>query len=66
VQLDQLEAQRFRGAGLGLAISRRLVELMGGRIGLESGSRGKGTLAWLTVPVAEAAPFRLPVAARSE
>jgi len=66
VQLDQLEAQRFRGAGLGLAISRRLVELMGGRIGLESGSQGKGTLAWLTVPVAEAAPFRLPVAARSE
>jgi len=53
VQLDQIESRKFRGAGLGLAISRRLVELMGGKIGLETGSSGCGTLAWLTVPVAE-------------
>jgi signal transduction histidine kinase len=66
VQLNQMEAQQFRGAGLGLAISRRLVELMGGRIGLESGSQGRGTLAWLTVPVAEAVRSTQPAAARLE
>jgi signal transduction histidine kinase len=53
VQLNEAAAQRFEGAGLGLAISRRLIELMGGRIGLESGREGRGTLAWLTIPVAE-------------
>jgi len=63
VQLNQLESRRFRGAGLGLAISRRLVELMGGRIGLEGGGQDRGTLAWLTVPLAEPVPSRRPVAA---
>lgn len=53
VQMDHAEARRFRGAGLGLAISRRLVELMGGKIGLEAGRHGQGTLAWLAVPVVE-------------
>jgi signal transduction histidine kinase len=60
VQLDQIDAQRFRGAGLGLAIARRLVELMGGQIGLESGRTGRGTIAWLTVPLAEASASRKP------
>jgi signal transduction histidine kinase len=36
-----------------LAISRRLVELMGGQIGIEQGSSGRGTLVWLTIPVAQ-------------
>ncbi len=65
VQLDQIEARRFRGAGLGLAISRRLVELMGGRIGLDSGRDGRGTLAWLTVPVAEMVASKETMAAAS-
>lgn len=64
VQFHQIEARRFRGAGLGLAISRRLVELMGGRIGLESGTHGQGTLAWLLVPLAETVSSRQPLAAR--
>jgi signal transduction histidine kinase len=63
VQLGQMESQRFRGAGLGLAISRRLVELMGGRIGLEGGREGQGTLAWLLVPIAEPAPAKRPTPA---
>ena len=64
VQLDHVEARKFRGAGLGLAISRRLVELMGGRIGLDTGSNGQGTSAWLTVPVAETLSSKEPVAVR--
>ena len=63
VQFDQIESRRFRGAGLGLAISRRLVELMGGRIGLEGGKEGQGTLAWLLVPIAETAPSKRPTPA---
>ena len=60
VQLNQMESQKFRGAGLGLAISRRLVELMGGRIGLEGGKQGRGTLVWIAVPMAEKAPANRP------
>jgi len=63
VQFHQIDARRFRGAGLGLAISRRLIELMGGRIGLESATNGQGTLAWLLVPLAETVSSRRSLAA---
>lgn len=38
------------GAGLGLHITKRLVEAQGGRLGLES-QVGRGTLAWIELPL---------------
>ena len=45
-------APQTEGVGLGLAIAKQMIERMGGRIGLESGRRGKGTVIWFTVPLA--------------
>jgi two-component system, sensor histidine kinase and response regulator len=54
-QVDNSTTRKYGGAGLGLAISKQLTELMGGQIGVES-QPGVGSAFWFMVPFATQPP----------
>ena len=53
-QGEEHTARRFGGTGLGLALCRRLVEAMQGRIGAERRTSG-GALFWVSLPLSHSA-----------
>ena len=51
-QVETNAKRKFGGTGLGLAVSKELIEGMGGRIWLDS-EAGKGTTFFFTIPKSE-------------
>jgi signal transduction histidine kinase len=50
-QADGTTRRRFGGTGLGLTISKQLVEIMGGRIGMLNNETSPGATFWFELPL---------------
>jgi PAS domain S-box-containing protein len=50
VQVDGSLARKYEGAGLGLMLTRRLAELHGGRVSMESAGAGQGSRFTISLP----------------
>ncbi|MFH1661379.1 MAG: EAL domain-containing protein [Pseudomonadota bacterium] len=55
-QADTSTTRRYGGSGLGLSISKQIVQLLGGEIGVDS-PPGQGSLFWFTCPYTVGVPI---------
>ena len=67
-QADGTTRRRYGGTGLGLTISKQLVEILGGRIGTYNNNPGPGATFWFELPlrVPQGEPARTEAAAASQ